>query len=589
MKSAEYWKKRSEQIAKLQYDKADAYEIAQRREYTKSKAAIKRDIETFYARYAIENGVDMAEARKILTKGELKEFKMTLEEFTAKAKDNANGRWTQELNNAYYKTRITRLEALEMQINHRIEMLSDKRQTETGKLLGDIYKDTYHRNIYELQRGMGIGVSFAQVDDEGLKTILGAKLDGRNWSQRIWDDRSKLRQQIQTKLSQAFIRGDTIDRAVRDISERFDVSRSNAERLIQTESAFFVGQATKAGYLASGVVQKYEILATLDSRTTEVCRSLDGHLFLVSEANVGVNYPPLHVRCRTTTVAAFEDDEDPGERIARKPEGNSYYVPGNMSYMDWKKQYVDSPDDDIIKPESIIKTFEAIIDKAPGIKPEYKEALTERFNSGSTTAQRVFLDYVKDNAVADSRYKAGAHYSPVDRVIRLDFDEDLNNPRGRAAIFFHEMGHYVDNLAAIQKTGKATYDGVSHINIGVIEARDFKKAILRDVQNYMQNYSKEKGLDLRSAQFEISLALAEGNGALQSAVSDIYGGVTKRRIQGRYGHSPKYWQQLPNAIEKEAFAHMFEASFDPTGKRAELMQKYLPKSFALFHKILEEI
>ncbi|WP_410769592.1 minor capsid protein [Fontibacillus sp. BL9] len=589
MKPAEYWEKRSEQIAKRQFDKADAYEVEQRKEYARAATAIKRDIETFHARYAIENGVDMAEARKILTKGELKEFKMTLEEFTAKAKDNADGRWTQELNNTYYKTRITRLEALQLQINHRIEMLEGKRQRDTGDLLSDIYQDTYYRNVFELQRGMGVGVSFGRIDDEGLEKILGTKLDGRNWSQRIWDDRSKLRQQIQTKLSQAFIRGDTVDRAIRDVTERLNVSRSNAERLIQTESSFFVGQATMAGYAASSVVQKYELLATLDSKTSQTCREMDGKTFPLSEAQVGVNYPPLHVRCRTTTVAAFEDDEDPGERIARNSDGSSYYVPGNMSYLDWKKQYVDSPDDDIIKPESINKTFESIIDKAPGIKPEYKEALTERFSSGSTTAQRVFLDYVKDNAVADSSYKAGAHYSPVDRVIRLDFDEDLNNPRGRAAIFFHEMGHYVDNLAAIQKTGKATYDGVSHINIGGIEAKDFKKAILRDVQDYMQNYSKDKGLDLRSAQFEISLALAEGNGALQSAVSDIYGGVTKRRIQGRYGHSPKYWQQLPNAIEKEAFAHMFEASFDPTGKRAELMQKYLPKSFALFHKILEEI
>ena len=350
MKSAEYWQKRSEQIAKLQYDKADAYEVAQRKEYARATMEIRQDIETFYARYATENEINMAEARKILTKGEHRDFKMTLEEFIDKAKDNADGRWTQQLNNAYYKTRISRLEALQLQIGQRVELLAGKRQTGTGELLGDIYKDTYYRNLYELHKGLGFGSTFAKVDDRGLESILGAKLDGRNWSQRIWDDRTKLKQQIQTKLSQSFIRGDTADRAIRDVAERMDVSKSNAERLIQTESAFFVGQATKAGYVASGVVKQYELLATLDSRTSLICRELDGKVFPVSEAQVGVNYPPLHVRCRTTTVAYFGDEDDE-ERFARDPQGKYSPVPGNITYTTWLRENVpkETPREEVAK------------------------------------------------------------------------------------------------------------------------------------------------------------------------------------------------------------------------------------------------
>lgn len=584
MKSAEYWKKRSEQIAKLQFDKADAFEVAMRKEYARATMEIKRDIETFHARYATENGVDMIEARKILTKGEHRDFKMTLEEFIEKAKDNADGRWTQQLNNAYYKTRISRLEALQLQINQRIELLTGKRQAGTGELLGDIYTDTYYRNLYELQKGMGFGTSFAKIDDAGLQAILGSKLDVRNWSQRIWDDRTKLKQQIQTKLAQAFIRGDTADRAIRDVVERLNVSRSNAERLIQTESAFFVGQATKAGYIESGIVKQYELLATLDSRTSPICRELDGKMFPVSEAQVGVNYPPLHVRCRTTTVAAFGDDEDPEERFARDPQGKYNPVPGNITYEEWKKQYIDSSDGDIIE-----GNFSALIEKIPNVSPEYKKSLEERFAAGSSTSKRVYLDYVTDNVVKDSRFKSGAHYNPLEQVINMDFEDDLKNPRGAASTFFHEFGHYVDNMAAVRKLGKSTYDGVSHIDLDGIANSAFKKAILRDVQEYMQNYARSKGLMLREAQLEISLALSEGNGALHSAISDIFGGATQLRVRGLYGHPKKYWEQLPNALEKEAFAHMFEASFDPTGKRAELMQQYLPKSFELFKQILEVI
>ncbi|WP_068649464.1 minor capsid protein [Paenibacillus antarcticus] len=336
----DYWKKRSEQIARRQFIKADAFEVAQRKEYDKAMKSMQRDIEVFYQRYSTNNEVTMSEARKQLTAGELKEFKMTLEEFTSKAKDNADGRWTQELNNVYYKTRVTRLEALQTQIGQHSEMLAGSRQESTEKLLGDIYTDTYYRNIYEIQKGFGIGGSFAHVDDEGLKKVLGSKLDGRNWSQRIWGDRSKVRQELQTKLSQSFIRGDSIDRTVKSVVERMSVSRSNAERLVQTESAFFAGQATAAGYKESGVVKQYEVLATLDTRTSSVCRGMDGKVFNLSEMEVNVNYPPFHARCRTTTVAHFDDDEGLGERIAMDPDGTTYYVPENMKYDDWYQKHV---------------------------------------------------------------------------------------------------------------------------------------------------------------------------------------------------------------------------------------------------------
>jgi SPP1 gp7 family putative phage head morphogenesis protein len=338
MKSADYWRQRSEQVAKQQYDKADQYASDLDREYARSLKSIQEDIERFYLRYAINNEISLAETRKLLTGKELKEFKMTLEEFTAKAKDNADGRWTQELNNVYYRTRISRFEALQVQIRQQVEMLAASRQQGTGELLGGIYEDTYYQTLYELQKGTGFGVSFARIDKEGLETVLSTEFAGSNWSKRIWGDRDKLVNELRTKIAQSFIRGDTVEKAIRDVTDRMNVSRSYAERLVQTESAFFTGQATMAGYKASGVVQKYEILATLDSRTSTICRGMDGKVFALSEMEVSVNYPPFHARCRTTTVAAFDDEIDPGERIARDEEGNTYFVPGNITYEKWKQQ-----------------------------------------------------------------------------------------------------------------------------------------------------------------------------------------------------------------------------------------------------------
>lgn len=336
MKSSEYWQKRSEEVAKLQYNKTDEYIEKLRREYDKSIKRIEEDISIFYQRYANNNEISMVEARKLLTGKELNEFKMTLEEFIEKAKDNADGRWTQQLNNVYYKSRISRLDALQIQMRQQVEMLSAGEQKALGKLLGDVYEDTYYRTLYEIQKGTGIGASFAKASAE---KVLTTKWVGDNYSGRIWSNRDKLAMELETKLSQSIIRGDSIDRTTRDLAERMNVSYSNAARVVRTESSYIANQATADGYKASGIVQEYEYLATLDSRTSDVCQSMDGHVFNLNEKNVGINYPPLHANCRSTVVPYFEDEE-PGKRIARDKDGKTYYVDSDTTYKDWYNEYV---------------------------------------------------------------------------------------------------------------------------------------------------------------------------------------------------------------------------------------------------------
>ena len=112
-----------------------------------------------------------------------------------------------------------------------------------------------------------------------------------------------------------------------------------------TESAFFGSEARKDGFRELGVEQ-YEIVATLDSATSEICREMDGKVFSMSEYESGSTAPPFHVWCRTTTVPAFGDEFDHiGERAARNPEtGKTYYVPADMTYQDWKASFVDNGD-----------------------------------------------------------------------------------------------------------------------------------------------------------------------------------------------------------------------------------------------------
>ena len=112
-----------------------------------------------------------------------------------------------------------------------------------------------------------------------------------------------------------------------------------------TEEAFFSSAARKDCFNDLGVKQ-YEILAALDSHTSDLCRSLDGHVYPMKAYEPGVTALPFHVFCRSTTIAHFEDNfGEIGERTARdEAAGKIYYVPADMTYLQWQKAFVNGGD-----------------------------------------------------------------------------------------------------------------------------------------------------------------------------------------------------------------------------------------------------
>lgn len=87
-------------------------------------------------------------------------------------------------------------------------------------------------------------------------------------------------------------------------------------------------------------VEEFEIVATLDSHTSEICQEMDGKHFPMKEYQPGSTAPPFHVWCRSVTVPFFYDEFSLGERAARSADGKTYYVPSNMKYFEWAEMYV---------------------------------------------------------------------------------------------------------------------------------------------------------------------------------------------------------------------------------------------------------
>lgn len=124
----------------------------------------------------------------------------------------------------------------------------------------------------------------SRLNDKDIDTILARPwaADGKNFSTRIWGDKDKLMNTLQTELVQGLIRGDPLQKITTRFADKMGASQSNAKRLIYTESAYFASVGEYQGMKELGV-EKYEYLATLDSRTSEICQDMDGKIFKLSE------------------------------------------------------------------------------------------------------------------------------------------------------------------------------------------------------------------------------------------------------------------------------------------------------------------
>lgn len=343
-KSKEYWKKRLESIADTQNKKVDTYIESLELQYKKALLSIQKDLESFYIRYGNAEGVDMFTARKLLSNAEKEMWEVSLEEYRKMALDEE---FIDQMESMYSKSRVSRLKALEMQIRAKIEVLYTELNSELEALLENTFTDTYYQTIYEIQLGTGIGTNFAIFNEDAVEKIVSKPWKWGHFSSTVWDNKALLLDELETALSQAFIRGDSIDKVIKTFDKRMGVGYSRAANIIQTEHAYIAGEATFKGYEETGI-EEYEYLATLDTRTSQVCRDMDGKIFKLSEKVVWLNYPPLHCRCRSTTIPYFKDEESYSKRIARDHEGKVYYVPEDMKYHDWYNKYVKSNPDELL-------------------------------------------------------------------------------------------------------------------------------------------------------------------------------------------------------------------------------------------------
>lgn len=371
MKNSEYWIKRQEakylnaerEVGKFYTDLIQAFKRA--------KKNIHSVINNFYIRYADNNELTYDVAMQELNFKELQELKDELKQFETLSLYSI-GEFNLELENMSMKARITRYHALEMQIDGILNNLYSIDYEAYGiEEFINLYKDQYYRTIFNIEQYQGFHSEFAQINIRAVEELINYPFSGASYSDRLWRQKEDLIFKLKDSIMNMIIRGTNPQELSEDFAKYFGTKYHEAYRLLQMEGAFIVEQATLKGYEEDDI-EKYEILATLDLKTSDICREQDGKIYSVKEAVTGVNSPPFHWFCRTTTIPYFEEDIS-GKRVARNPETDkNYRVPEDMKYPEWYEKYVANNPKSLIEEKKLKNRYS---DKKQYKK--YKEVLGE--------------------------------------------------------------------------------------------------------------------------------------------------------------------------------------------------------------------
>ena len=356
-KNKEYWEKRQLAREELSFNKGtEAY-----KEYVKilseSKKGIENKIAQLYAKYQQEVtklGIDKIQANKLLRGTEYKEWRYDIGKYVAEIEKLKKSnpvefrKMSVELETLAYRSRISRLDSLKAGVDYELIQAGEKIKGKVTDTLADVYEDTYTSFVEDLNFKKGV------ISSSTIKMALEQKWSGANYSSRIWSNIDNLAKAIKNEVIVGLNKGINYRTMSQNIAKKFDTSYKNAERLVRTETAHIQNQATLMGYKDSGVV-KYEFLAVLDSRTSHTCASLNGEVFKTENAMEGENYPPMHPRCRSTTVPYeysdvfsdepekedFENNENEGiinNNSTVFVEGGRYRNIGNINATEYKDE-----------------------------------------------------------------------------------------------------------------------------------------------------------------------------------------------------------------------------------------------------------
>lgn len=342
MKNDSYWENRAAWDMYHRMEDAEQTADLLAKVYRNSSMLLTHKAKDIFEKYMTKHGLSETQAWNLLnTMQDQTSLEELLNALRNKDSDKTKQELLRELEAPAYRVRIERLQDLLRQVDTVMQEVYQQEQLFDTSFFQNLSEATYYRSIYNIQKQTGIGFSFSNISQKQIKQALSMNWSGRHYSQRIWKNTQELSRTLKQELLVSLLTGRTDRETSEVIMNRCGAGAMQARRLVRTESCFLSGELTARSYEECGI-EKYRYLATLDLRTSKICRELDGKIFSMKDRKAGKNYPPMHPWCRSTTISAIDEDELRNmKRRAYNPKtGRTETVPANMTYDQWYKKYV---------------------------------------------------------------------------------------------------------------------------------------------------------------------------------------------------------------------------------------------------------
>ena len=342
MSKLSYWERRQVENMYHYMEKAEDAADQISKLYLKASRWVSLEADEIFERYATKHNLSEKEARRLLN---TLQDKTSIDEMIRKLKagnyDGSRNDLIAELESSAYRSRIEHLKQLQNQLDYVMKNIYDQEKVISTSHYLDLANEAYYRTIYDMQQRTQAAFSFQHIDSKEIDKVVNSKWSGKNYSNRIWSNTKALSRDIKEELLINLVTGRSNKEVADIIANKFAQGSSVARRLVRTESAYLSAELNFKAYKEMDI-EEYQFLATLDLKTSEICRKMDLMFFKVRDRKVGVNCPPMHPWCRSTTVPIVDRKYLEGkQRAARDPiTGKTIYVPRDMTYDEWYAKYV---------------------------------------------------------------------------------------------------------------------------------------------------------------------------------------------------------------------------------------------------------
>lgn len=429
MSNIDYWQRRKAMNMYHYMQSAEETSKEISKVYHKASLVLSNEMDKIFERFVTKHKLSEDDARKLLTS--IKD-KTSLEEIKAELRKGATGsdkrELLAELESPAYAYRLNRLEDKQQQIDNLMNTVYNQEKALSTDHYKELMGESYNRSMYEIQRQAGIGYSFDKLDSKTIDNMLKSKWSGANYSSRIWNNTQKLADSLKTELMVGLLTGEREADISKNLMFQFASGANNARRLVRTESCHIANEMDMKAYKESGI-DTYVFVATLDLKTSAICASLDGKRFKVKDQQPGVNAPPMHPWCRSTTICDISDEElSQMKRRSKNPvTGKSELVPANMTYEEWHKKYVEKTSDEGLAEGFLTK------EKSKKI-PEFLEKVIEEAKEKAGVKKNV--SYVEKGYIYDKSIRIGSNNVNLEcinsdeykkKFLKISNDDELND------------------------------------------------------------------------------------------------------------------------------------------------------------------